>query len=73
VTTLAEIETAISNLPKEDFERLSTWIIHLNQIEWDRQLEEDIQLGKLDAAWEGALKEIGDGEARPLDELCNDA
>jgi hypothetical protein len=73
MTTLEEIESAISKLPKEDFAKLSAWIAEQNESEWDRQFEEEVKSGKLDAAWTKALKEIGDGEARPLDELCNDA
>jgi hypothetical protein len=73
VTTLEEIETAIAKLPKEDFEKLSAWMTQQNQAEWDQEFEKDVRAGKLDVAWEGALKEIDAGEAKPLDELCNDA
>jgi hypothetical protein len=32
-----------------------------------RPFEDDVNAGRLDAAWEAALREINAGEARPLD------
>jgi len=67
VTTLEEIEAAIVKLPKEDFESLSAWIIQKYQTDWDRQIEEDSELGVLDFLIREISDEIGQGRTRPLD------
>jgi hypothetical protein len=74
VTTLEEIEAAISKPPKEDFERLSAWnnSNQKYQTDWDRQIQENSDSGALGFL----IREISDdtarGRIRPLDEVCGD-
>jgi hypothetical protein len=72
VTTLNQIENAISNLPPEDFRKLADWIEEKRATGWDHQIEHAAKAGKLDGLWEKAKKEIAAGKARPLDELLDD-
>jgi hypothetical protein len=67
VPTLEEIEAAIAKLPKDDFERLSAWIIQKYQTDWDRQIEEDSGSGVLDFLIREISDEIDQGRTRPLD------
>ena len=49
MTTIAEIKQAIMNLPKSDYARLRNWLFKYDWEEWDREFEEDVRAGKLDA------------------------
>jgi hypothetical protein len=72
MTTVEEIEAAIAKLPKEDFDRLSAWIIQKYQTDWDRQIEEDSESGALDSLIREISNDIAQGRTRPLDEVCGD-
>ena len=45
---LQEIEKEILTLPKEDFSKLKKWIYEKDSEEWDIEIEEDSNSGKLD-------------------------
>ena len=66
MTTVAEIQQAIIGLPKSDYAQLIRWLREYGWEEWDREIEEDVRAGKLDAlaaeAWEAKAK----GELREL-------
>ncbi len=72
MSSLPEIEEAIQSLPAEQFESLARWIAERREDALDREFEADVKAGGLDPAWRDALKEIEAGEAKPLDEICND-
>lgn len=65
-----EIEAAISQLPREQFFRLHTWMKKLFEDRWDRQIREDVAAGRLDSLAEEALEEFGAGRTKafPPDE-----
>ena len=48
MTTLAEIEAAIKQLPEGDVRQLSGWLQEYLDERWDRQIETDLVSGKLD-------------------------
>jgi hypothetical protein len=58
----AEIETLTSN----DFSYLKNWINELDNQKWDKQIEEDSNVGKLDFLIEEALLEKGKNQLRKL-------
>ena len=72
MSSVAEIEQAISRLPREDFFRLVSKLRLRYGTEWDCQIEEDARAGRLDGLWSQAEQEISEGKARPLDELLHD-
>ena len=47
--TVAEIQQAIMNLPKSDYARLRNWLFEYDWQEWDREFEQDVKAGRLDA------------------------
>jgi len=64
---LEEIEAAIVKLPKEDFEKLSAWIIQMHQTDWDRQIEEDSESGALEFLIREISDDVDQERTRPLD------
>lgn len=60
MSTVKEIESAILNLPRDEFRRLMGWVAELDQRRWDEQLERDVAAGRLDDL---AAEAIADHEA----------
>ena len=56
MTTIIEIEKAISNLPPEELAQFRTWFEEFDAAAWDRQFEEDVVSGKLDAIADKAIR-----------------
>jgi hypothetical protein len=59
MSTVQEIEAAISKLSETDFAELRGWI-------WERDIERDAVSGKLDYVAEEALQEHRTGKTRRL-------
>ena len=49
MSTMKEIESAISRLSRNDLSELREWFVHFDADAWDRQMEEDARSGRLDA------------------------
>ncbi len=64
--TIEQIENAILNLSKTDFTKLRNWLLDLDYQQWDQQLEQDINEGKLDALAQEALAEFEAGYYQEL-------
>ena len=60
------IEQQVQALSPEELARFREWFIEFDWGSWDRQLERDVQAGKLDAFAEKALREHADGKTTPL-------
>ncbi|MDQ3583321.1 MAG: hypothetical protein M3495_17690 [Pseudomonadota bacterium] len=60
------IEQQVQALSPEELARFRDWFIELDWESWDRQLERDVQAGKLDAFAEKALREHANGKTTPL-------
>jgi hypothetical protein len=63
---IQEIETAITKLPIETVIELSTWLEEYQANMWDRQIEADLAMGRLDAVLMDIDAEYEAGLARPL-------
>ncbi len=72
MTKIEDIETAIAQLPREQFDQLAEWLDRQRESDFDRQIEADAKAGRLDGLWAEAGREIAQGKARPLDELLDD-
>ncbi len=72
VSTVAEIESAISTLPDKDAWTVASWLQKHLDTKWDKQMDEDITAGRLDPLWEKAKADIAAGRVKPLDEVLND-
>jgi hypothetical protein len=62
--TLEQLESEILKLLRADFRRLADWIAERGQDAWDRQFEEDVAAGRLDALADEALREHQVGASR---------
>ena len=72
VSTLAEIEDAVAKLPSADFQLLLQHMKERAADEWDRQIEQDAESGRLDALYARLCEEDGDLPKVPLDEVVDD-
>jgi hypothetical protein len=64
--SVAEIESAIQQLPARDFAELMAWLEDRHGRGWDVQIEDDLESGRLDALLAEVDKEYEAGLARPL-------
>ena len=63
---MEDLESAISRLSAEDLTRFSAWFEQFMEDRWDRQIEEDIKTGRLDAAGKRADEDFETGRCTPL-------
>jgi hypothetical protein len=63
---IKEIESAIAQLPPSDLVELAAWFEEFQAQVWDRQLEQDIKAGRLDALLEHAERDFEQGQCEPL-------
>ena len=64
--TLEQIESAILQLPSDEYQKLIEWFADLDYQRWDEQLEKDIADGKLDAFAQEAIAEFEAGNCRAI-------
>jgi hypothetical protein len=61
MSSLHEIEQAIRGLGPQELTALRDWFAALDAELWDRQLEQDVQAGRLDWLAEEARRDLSDG------------
>jgi hypothetical protein len=66
MTTLTEIERAVTNLSRKDFSKFRDWFSALDNRKWDREFEEDAQNGLLDGLADEALADFKTGACKEL-------
>ncbi len=71
VTTVQEIEQAIAKLPREGFFELVRHLRERHAQEWDRQIEEDAESGKLREAYRRLDAENQGQPEMPLDDFLD--
>ncbi len=71
MSTVDEIEAAISNLGPQDFARLRDWLLERDRLLWDKQIEQDAAAGRLDPLVEEIERDIQAGRTKPLDGFFN--
>ena len=62
--SVQEIETAITQLSHEEFWKLSDWLLEYRNRQWDKQIEEDFNSGRLDALLDEVDAEYEQGRTR---------
>ena len=73
MTTRLEVESAIKELPEVEVRELAEWLQEYLEEKWDRQIEDDFILGKLDRLIAKAESDISSKNLMNLDEvLLND-
>jgi hypothetical protein len=66
MTTVQEIEKAVAHLPEPELDKFREWFEKFDADLWDRQLEKDVQSGKLDGLADQALKDLEEGRCTEL-------
>ena len=66
MTSVAEIQQAITSLPKSEYARLIRWLQDYDWEEWDREIEADVEAGKLDFLAERAAEAKRQGTLKDL-------
>jgi hypothetical protein len=64
--TIKEIEAAITQLPAKELAELMAWLQEYHAQAWDKQIEDDLEAGRLDALLAEVDKEYEAGLAQPL-------
>ena len=60
------IEQEIQTLSPDELAQLRAWFLEFDWAAWDRQLERDVQAGKLDDLADKALRDHAAGKTTPL-------
>ncbi|MEB3121032.1 MAG: hypothetical protein VKL41_07390 [Snowella sp.] len=66
MTKLQLIQTEIETLTDDEFTYLKNWINELETQQWENQIEEDSNLGRLDFLIEESLLEKSKGQLKEL-------
>ena len=66
MSTIHEIEQAVSQLPPDELATFRAWFSEFDAKVWDREFEEDVTAGKLDALAEEAIKDLREGRCTDL-------
>ena len=61
MSTVEEIEQAVARLAEEQLAEFRAWYEQFSADAWDRQIEEDIAAGKLDALADAAFADYRAG------------
>lgn len=56
MTRVQELENVVASLPKEEYREFRHWFLDRDWDEWDRQIAEDAEAGKLDFLVKEALE-----------------
>lgn len=61
-----EIKEAVKNLSKAELTDFLEWLDDYRETNWDREIEEDMKLGRLDHLISEAKKEFREGKCRQI-------
>jgi len=66
MSTIQEIQTAISQLSAEELAVFRAWFAEFDAKVWDQEFEEDVAAGRLEALAEEALRDLRKGRCTDL-------
>ena len=66
MSTLQEIEAAVSQLKPEELASFRAWFAEFDARAWDIQFEQDVASGRLDKLAEEALEDLRKGRCTDL-------
>lgn len=64
--TLHDLESAVAGLTAEELAKFRAWFIEFDADTWDRQIEDDVTAGRLDALADEALDDFRSGRTTEL-------
>ena len=66
MSTVLEIESAVQQLSRGDLVAFRDWFIGFEAAAWDKQFEEDVASGRLDALADEAIGDLREGRCTDL-------
>ena len=66
MSTVADIETAVSKLSRDELATFRDWFQEFDAKAWDRQFEDDVRAGRLDTLGQEALQDSREGRCTDL-------
>ena len=66
ISTVFEIEIAVRKLSRNDLTAFREWFLGFDAEAWDKQFEEDVKAGRLDALADEALRDLRAGRCSEL-------
>ena len=66
MTTVSELQDAILGLSETDYSELRRWLLDRDWERWEREFDEDVRAGRLDALAYKALEAKARGELGDL-------
>ena len=66
MSTVHEIESAVQNLSRSDLSSFRNWFLEFDAEALEKQFEEDVGAGKLDALADEAIKDLREGRCTDL-------
>ena len=66
MSSIAEIQEAILSLPSEEYTQLRQWFTELDWEMWDKEIEADLEAGKLDSLIAEAIEAQEKGTLQEL-------
>lgn len=66
MSSVREIETAISKLSRHELSAFRAWFSEYDAAVWDKQIEEDAAAGHLDDLADEAIRDLREGRCRDL-------
>lgn len=66
MSTVQEIEKAVSRLSRQELLAFREWFSDFDAAAWDKQFEEDVAAGHLDALANEAIQDLRNGQCRDL-------
>lgn len=64
--TREQIQQAIVLLPDEEYNQLTNWLTDHDFQRWDKQIENELESGRLDNLTDELHQEYSDGKTQPL-------
>lgn len=71
MSTVQEIESAISRLSRENLAELRAWFAEFNANAWDQQIADDARSGRLDAFYQSLQRENEGQPDTPLHDFID--
>ena len=66
MNTVFEIENAVQKLSRADLTAFRDWFLGFDATAWDKQFEEDVAAGRLDALADEAIRDLREGRCKDL-------
>ena len=66
MSTVKEIESAVRKLSRTELQSFRSWFQEFDADAWDKQFEQDVRGGRLDALADEALQDLREGLCKDL-------